>query len=190
LKAFAAYILAAAAPALLAAGALADEIVFKAEFGGGKVKCEIYREDDDYIRYIDVEKKMDCGCSREIVEKVVKEPGELLDVEEFFLKKAREAKDGKTREAAEKIAEELRRKREAESGKAGDAVKTGERRVGKCLIKPTEEKTGIKKLPTRDTGSNELQVDPFPEEGGGPAPAPAPPADDPGKQPGKRAGKK
>jgi hypothetical protein len=166
-------ILAAAAPALFAAGALADEIVFKEEFGGGKVKCEIYKEDDDYIHYIDIEKKMDCGCSREIVAKVIKEEGELIDVEEFFLKKARAAKDAKGREAAEKIAEELRKQREAAAAKAGTDNKTGERRVGKCLIKPTEEKTGIKVLPSKDTGSNEVQVDPFPDQSGGPATAPA-----------------
>jgi len=170
--------LAAAVPALLAAGARADEIVFKEDFGGGRVKCEIYKETDDYIHYIDVARKMDCGCSREIVAKVVKEEGELIDVEEFFLKKAREAKDAKVREAAEKTAEELRKKREAAAAQAGADGKTGERRVGKCLIKPTEEKTGIKKLPSRDTGSNELQVDPFPEEGGAAAP---PAAEDPRK---------
>jgi hypothetical protein len=148
--------------------ARADEIVFKKEFGGGKVKCEIYKEDKDYIHYIDVKRKMDCGCSKEIVEKVVREKKPLINVEQFFLQKAKDAKGKKAREKAQAIAEELRKKREAEEkknkGKKGETGENGERRVGKCLIKPTTEKTGIKILRTKDTGSNEILVDPFPDE--------------------------
>ncbi|MHC4914866.1 MAG: hypothetical protein ACYTGB_05185 [Planctomycetota bacterium] len=162
----AALLCAAVCPARLSA---ADEIVFKKQFGGGKVKCEIYKEDDDYIHYVDVERKMDCGCSREIVEKIVKEPGELLDVEEFFVQKAKEAKDAKAREKAELIAEELRKKREAEEKQKENEF--GEKKVGNLRIRPATEKAGMTKLRSTDTGSNELLVDPFPEEGDGPTPA-------------------
>ncbi len=161
-----ALICAALCPARLSA---ADEIVFKKEFGGGKVKCEIYKEDEGYIHYVDVERKMDCGCSREIVEKIVKEPGELINVEEFFVQKAKDAKDAKAREKAELIAAELRKKREAE-GKAQEN-EFGEKKVGNLRIRPATEKAGVTKLKSRDTGSGELLVDPFPEEGAGPTPA-------------------
>jgi hypothetical protein len=164
----------AIAAALLAAltlgwlgSARADEIVFKEEFGGEKVKCEIYKEDKKYIHYIDVKKKMDCGCSKEIVAKIKREDKQLIDVEQFFLKKAKDAKDRKAREKAEKIAGELRKKREAAEAaakKAGKPDTTGTRKIGKCLIKPTTEKTGIKILRSKDTGSSEILVDPFPDE--------------------------
>jgi hypothetical protein len=144
-----------------AAGGRADEIVFKKEFGGGKVKCEIYKEEDDYIHYIDIKRKMACGCSKEIVEKIVREKKDLIDVEEFFLKKAKEAKDEKARQKAAKIAAELRKKREAEEKEAGK-----EKKVGKLRMRPAST---VKILPSKDTGSNELLVDPFPEEDQAPA---------------------
>ena len=146
------------------AGACGDEIIFKEKFGGGKVKCEIYKEDEDYIHYIDIKKKMDCGCSREIVAEIVREDGELIDVEKFFLDKAREAKDEQAREKAEKLAEELRKKREA--AEAEKNRKTGEKVVGKLKIRPP---SSIKVITNKAGGSNELLVDPFPEEGDGPA---------------------
>jgi hypothetical protein len=146
-----------------------DEIVFKKKYGGEKVKCQIYKETADYIHYIDLKRKMACGCSREIVEKIVKAKKPLLDVEAFFLKKVQEARDAKEREKAEKLAAELRKKRlaaEAASKKQKDK-KTDDskgKRIGRCLVKPATEKTGIKVLRTKDTGSSELLVDPFPEE--------------------------
>lgn len=150
--------LAALAGAALWSGARADEIVFKKEFGGGKVKCQIYKEEDGYIHYIDADRKMDCGCSREIVEKITKSKKPLIDVEAFFLKRAREAKGEKARAKAAKIAEELRKAREA-AEKAAAAKK-----VGKLKMRPATEKAGLKILPSKDTGSNEILVDPFPEE--------------------------
>ncbi len=147
-----------------------DEIVFKKEYGGEKVKCEIYKETDEYTDYIDVKKKMQCGCSREIVEKVIKEKKPLIDVEAFFIEKAKASKDKRTREKAEAIAAELRKKRLAEEAKQKEQKK-GEKedesegkRIGKCLVKPATEKTGIKILRSKDTGSNEILVDPFPDE--------------------------
>jgi len=158
----------AAAACGLPAGAGADEIVLKKEFGGEKIKCEIYKESDDYIHYIDVKKKMDCGCSKEIIAKITRVEKPLIDVEAFFVKKAKNSKDKRAREKAEKLAAELRKKRLAEEAKnkknKKKVDKTEGERIGKCLVKPTTEKTGIKVLRTSDTGSNELLVDPFPEE--------------------------
>jgi hypothetical protein len=147
-----------------------DEIVFKKEYGGEKIKCEIYKETDDYIYYIDIKKQMQCGCSRDIVEKVTKVEEPLIDVEAFFLKKAKASKDKRAREKAEAIAAELRKKRlaaEAKKKKDKKGKKEDEsegKRIGKCLIKPATEKTGIKILRSKDTGSNEILVDPFPDE--------------------------
>ncbi len=152
----------------LASSVRADEIVFKKEFGGGKVKCQIYKEEDGYIHYIDVDRKMDCGAAREIVEKITKSKKPLLDVEAFFLKRAKEAKGEKAREKAAKIAEELRKAREA----AEKAAKT--KKVGKLKMRPATEKAGLKVLRSKDTGSNELLVDPFPEEDDAPEKTPPP----------------
>ena len=154
--------LAALAGAALAwAGpARGDEIVFKKEFGGGKVKCEIYKEDDDYVHYVDVEKKMASGAAKEIIEKIVRQKKPLIDVEAFFLKKAKEAKGKAAREKAAAIAAELRKAREA----AEKAAKT--KKVGKLKMRPMT--SGVKLLPARAGESGELLVDPFPEEEGGP----------------------
>lgn len=148
--------------------ARADEIVFKKEFGGGKVKCQIYKEEDGYIHYIDVDRKMDCGASREIVEKITKSKKPLLDVEAFFLKRAKEAKGEKARAKAAEIAAELRKAREA----AAAAAKT--KKVGKLRMRPATEKAGLTILRSKDTGSNEILVDPFPEEDDAPKKADPP----------------
>lgn len=50
----------------------ADEIIFKQDYGDGKsVQCQVYKETEDYIHYIDIKKDQDAGCSKAIVEKVV-----------------------------------------------------------------------------------------------------------------------
>lgn len=173
---------------------MADEIVFKKEHGGGRVKCEIYREDDEYLRYIDIKKNEDCGCSREIVAEVIKEPGELIDVEEFFRKKAEKAQDEAGRERALATAEELRRKREAEAAAAAAANpkdpkvnEHGDKIMGKLRVR--DSKT-VKILPTKDTGSNEIMVDPFPEDEGKPVTGNQPPPDARENTQPKRPGRK
>ncbi len=187
-------LLSATLMAVVACGAFSsargDEILLKEEFGGEKIKCEIYKETDDYIYYIDVKKKMDCGCSKDIVAKVTRVKKPLIDVEAFFVKKAKESKDKRAREKAEGLAAELRKKRLAEEAKNKKKVdETEGKRIGKCLVKPTTEKTGIKVLRTQDTGSNELLVDPFPDEDEKTTTKPAPESKTP-KRPRKRRGKK
>jgi hypothetical protein len=103
-------LMALAAVAALAAPAAADEIVFKEDYGDGKkVECQIYKEADGYIHYIDIKKDQDAGCSREIVESVTRSEKPLIDVEAFFKRKAAEAKDKAVADAALAKAEEFRK---------------------------------------------------------------------------------
>jgi hypothetical protein len=144
----------------LAGSALADEITFKKEYGGETVQCQIYKETDDYINYIDIKKDMDAGCARSIVEKVTRGEKPLVDAEAFFLRKAGEAKDKTAADAARAKAEEVRKAAEEAAKKAGTAPKTG-----KLNMRPMNEGSGVKVVTTPGgSGSKELIVDPFPEE--------------------------
>jgi uncharacterized protein with FMN-binding domain len=105
-------------PASISA-ACADEIVLKQEFGGEKIKCEIYKEDDKYIHYIDIKKKMAAGCSKEIIAKITREDKPLIDVAEFFRAKAKEARNAQAREKILEILKELK------GTKTGPATRTG-----------------------------------------------------------------
>jgi hypothetical protein len=160
------------AAALFAGAALADEITFKKEYGGETVQCQIYKETDDYINYIDIKKDMDAGCARSIVEKVVKGDKPLVDVEAFFLKKAGETKDKTAADAARAKAEEARQAAEA-AKKAG-----GEKKPGKLTMRPMDESSGVKVVKSTGGAGTELIVDPFPEEDKTP---PKPPAKKGGK---------
>jgi hypothetical protein len=141
----------------LAGLARADVIFFKKEFGGGQVKCEIYKEEQEYIYYVDIKRNMDCGCARQIIDKIEYDEKDLINVEEFFEKKALAAKDENARRKAEDIAAELRKKRQAKE----KADKSGKKKKPKINIRST---TTVKVLKTKDSGSNELLVDPFPED--------------------------
>jgi len=147
-----------AAAALLAGVALADEITFKKDYGGETVQCQIYKETDDYINYIDIKKDMDAGCAKSIVEKVVKGEKPLVDVEAFFLKKAGEAKDKTAADAAKAKAEEARKDAEAAKKAAG------EKKTGKLTMRPMDETSGVKVVKSTGGAGTELIVDPFPEE--------------------------
>lgn len=163
--------------ATFAAGsALADEIVLKKEFGGDKIKCQIYKETDDYINYIDLKTDQDAGCARSIVEKVTKSDAPLIDVEAWFLKKAADSKDKDAAEAARAKAEEYRKAQEA-AKKAAEGKKTG-----KLTMRPLNENSGVKQVPSAG-GNAELIVDPFPEEDANP---PKPPAGKSEKPPVKK----
>ena len=151
-------VLSAAAAALFAGTAAADEITFKKEFGGETVQCQIYKETDDYINYIDVKKDMDAGCAKSIVEKVTRSEKPLMDVEAFFLKKADEAKDKTTADAARAKAEEVRKDAEAARKAAGD------KKPGKLTMRPMDETSGVKVVKSTGGAGTELIVDPFPEE--------------------------
>ncbi|HOX07272.1 MAG TPA: hypothetical protein PK280_12785 [Planctomycetota bacterium] len=148
------------AAVLLAGSALADEITLKKEFGGDVIQCQIYKETDEYINYIDIKKDQDAGCARSIVEKVTKSDKPLVDVEAFFLRKAGEAKDKTSADAARAKAEEARKAAEA-AGKAA-----GDKKTGKLTMRPMNETSGVKVVPSHGAGGgSELIVDPFPEEG-------------------------
>ena len=147
----------------------ADEIIFKQDYGDGKsVQCQVYKETEDYIHYIDIKKDQDAGCSREIVEKVVKSEKSLVDVQAFFLRKAAEAKDKTAADAAKAKAEEFRK---AEEARAAAAKKPGGEKKGKLTMRPITE--GVKVVaPSTPGGNAELIVDPFPEEDKTPPPPP------------------
>ena len=156
-----------AVAAALACAAYGDEITFKKDYGGETVQCQIYKEADDYIHYIDIKKDQDAGCSREIVEKVVKGEKPLVDVQAFFLRKAAEAKDKTAADAAKAKAEEFRKDEEARAA----AKKAGEEKKGKLTMRPITE--GVKVVaPSTPGGNAELIVDPFPEEDKTPPPPP------------------
>ncbi len=157
----------ALAAALLAGSAFADEIVFKKEYGGETVKCQIYKETDDYIHYIDIKKDQDAGCARSIVEKIVRDEKPLVDVQAFFLRKAEEAKDKVAADAARAKAEEARKAAEAAAAKTPHAGT----KTGKLTMRPMNESSGVKVVTAPGkTGSSELIVDPFPEEDKTPPP--------------------
>ncbi len=137
--------------------ARADVIFFKKEFGGGQVKCEIYKEEQEYIYYVDIKRNMDCGCARQIIDKIEYDEKDLINVEEFFEKKALAAKDDDARRKAEDIAAELRKKRQAQE----KTDKSGKKKKPTINIRATST---VKVLKTKDSGSNELLVDPFPED--------------------------
>jgi hypothetical protein len=109
-------------------------------------------------------------------------------------KKAEKAQDEAGRERALATAEELRRKREAEAAAAAAANpkdpkvnEHGDKIMGKLRVR--DSKT-VKILPTKDTGSNEIMVDPFPEDEGKPVTGNQPPPDARENTQPKRPGRK
>ena len=157
-----------AVAAALACAAYGDEITFKKDYGGETVQCQIYKEADDYIHYIDIKKDQDAGCARDIVEKITRSEKPLVDVEAWFLKKAAEAKDKAAADAARAKAEEVRKDNEAAAKKTA-----GEKKPGKLTMRPMTETAGVKVVASKTGGSAELIVDPIPEEDKNP---PKPPA--------------
>lgn len=164
-------LIALAATGLLAAAASADEIIFKQDYGDGKsVKCQIYKEDADYIHYIDVQKDQDAGCARSIVEKIVYSDEKLVDVKAFFERKAAEAKDQAAAEAARTKAEEVRKAEEARAAAEKQAAEAAKGKSGKLKMRSMSD--GVKVTGSGAQGAVELVVDPFPEEDQTPPPPP------------------
>jgi hypothetical protein len=157
-------LLAAAALAAPAVPAAADEIVFKEDYGDGKkVECQIYKEDADYIHYIDIKKDQDAGCAREIVESITRGEKPLVDVEAFFKRKAAETKDKAAADAALAKAEEFRKAEEArKAAEKKSAEEPGLPKDSKLKMRPLTD--GAKVVKSGSGGTPELTVDPFPEE--------------------------
>lgn len=145
-----------AAAAVLIGAARADEIVFKDETA---VRCEIYRETEDYVHYIDPAKDMCCGASKLIIKEVRHEDEPVVDVEAFLKRKAEEL-------AAEE-AEELRalvaqRAAAAEKKPEEKPNATDKPKEGKLTFRPMT--LGVEVVGDPNSNTPELIVDPFPEE--------------------------
>jgi len=140
--------------AAAAAAAHADEIVFK---DGTTVRCEIYRETEDYVHYIDPAKDMCCGASKRIIQEVRREDEPVVDVEAFLERKA----EALAAEQAEELRSAIAR-RAAEAKEKKVPAATEEKNEGKLKFRPLSVGVEIVGDPGSDTP--ELIVDPFPEE--------------------------
>ena len=148
------YLLGFCALAAAAASAHADEIVFK---DGTTVRCEIYRETEDYVHYIDPAKDMCCGASKRIIQEVRHEDEPVVDVEAFLERKA----EALATEQAEELRSALaRRAAGAKEKKAPAAIE--EKGEGKLRFRPLS--VGVEVVGDPGSDTPELIVDPFPEE--------------------------